>query len=167
MSSMINVLPTGRQRRLPRRSVTLGAVALVAVTGGGIAYAAWSVSATGSSQATSGTPVVGTVAVATPVASLYPGGSTPVYFTVTNPNSFPVTYTAASFGTVTVDGDASTCPPATYITTANQAVSVSLAAGATSTVQSPAGAISMTNSAPDGCQGRTFTVATTLTGTSG
>jgi hypothetical protein len=164
MSIMINVLPTGR-RTLTWNSVIAAAAGVTAVgLVGGVAYAAWSVSATGSSQATSGTPVTGTVTVATPVDSLYPGGTTPVYFTVTNPNSFPVTYTAATFGTVTVD-DATACP-ASNVTTANQAVSISVAAKTTSTVQSPAGAISMASDAPNGCQGRTFTVATTLSGAS-
>jgi hypothetical protein len=160
---------------LPAACRTLSGKGLVLAAGGtllvgtasGVAYAAWSVSASGSSQATSGTPVVGTVAVATPVDGLYPGGSTPVYFTVTNPNSFPVTYNAATFGTVSVDGDATTCAPATYISTTNQTISVTVAAGATSTVQSPAGAITMDTTAPDACQGRTFTVATTVTGVSG
>lgn len=162
---MNNVLPTGR-RGLPRRTVVLGGAGTVLVAMiGGVAYAAWSVSATGSSRATSGTPVAGVVAVATPTASLYPGGSTGLFFTVTNPNSFPVTYTAQSYGTVTVD-DATACP-AGNVTVANTTVSISLAAGGTSTVQSPAGAITMASTAPDGCQGRTFTVATTLTGASG
>ncbi len=161
---MITVLPTGRRALTSNRvmAATVGVTTLGLV--GGVAYAAWSVSATGSSQASSGTPVTGTVTVATPVASLYPGGATPVYFTVTNPNSFPVTYTAASFGTVSVD-NATACP-VSNVTVTNQTVSISLAANTTSTVQSPAGAISMASAAPDGCQGRTFTVATTLSGAS-
>lgn len=161
----MNILPTGR--RLGTRSgIVLGSTAALGLgVVSGVAYAAWSVSATGSSQATSGAPVTGVVSVATTTASLYPGGSTGLYFTVTNPNSFPVTYTAADFGAVSVDN--STACPATHVTVVDQAVSISLAAGATSAVQAPAGAISMSSSAPDGCQGRTFTVATTLTGASG
>jgi hypothetical protein len=164
---MINVVPTGA-RGLSRRSTVLGGagLAVLGVTSA-VAYAAWSVSATGSSQATSGTPTVGVVAVATPTASLYPGGSTPVYFTVTNPNSFPVTYNAITFGTVTVAGDQTTCDPATYIITSPPSVSIPLAANTTSTVQTPAGAITLSTSAPDTCQGRTFTVATSLSGVSG
>lgn len=163
------VLPAGgRLPRLSTRSIVVASAGtLLFGTLAGVGYAAWSVSATGSSTAQSGTPVVGTVTSATPTTSLYPGGSTPVYFTVSNPNTFPVTYTAATFGTVTVSGDATTCDPATYITTANQTLSIALAAGATSTVQSPAAAIKLADTAPDACQGRTFTIATTVTGQSG
>ncbi len=164
---MITIVPAGRHRR-PRftpKTVVVGTMAAVVLGAAGVGYAAWSVSASGSSQATSGTPVAGVVTTATPTSSLYPGGSTGLFFTVTNPNSFPVTYTAQSYGTITVD-DATACP-ATNVTVNNTAVSISLAAGATSTVQSPASAITMSSSAGDGCQGRTFTVATTLTGASG
>lgn len=162
---MINIVPTGG-RALTGKSLVLAAVgAVVLGTVTGVAYAAWSVSATGSSEAKSGTPVTGTVTASTANGDLYPGGDAPVYFTVSNPNSFPVTYTQASFGTITVD-DATACP-ASNITVTTTAVSISLAAGATSTVQTPAGAVALSSAAPDGCQGRTFTIATTLTGTSG
>ena len=110
---MITVLPAAaRRRRLAGRGLLLGSVgALVVGTASGVAYAAWSVSATGSSQASAGTPTAGVVSVATPTAGLYPGGSTAVYFTVTNPNSFPVTYNALTFGTVTVSGDSAHLQP--------------------------------------------------------
>ena len=163
----MNVLPSGRRApRLTRRAVVVStSTALLAVTAG-IGYAAWSVSATGSSQASSGSVSAGVVAVATPVASLYPGASTAVYFTVSNPNAFPVTYNAVTFGTVSVSGDPTTCNPATYVTTTVPTVSIAVAANTTSTVQSPAGAITLSSSAPDACQGRTFTVVTSLTGVS-
>lgn len=163
---MNTILPSKARRSVSRRAVVGAVTAGAVITAGGVGYAAWSVTATGSSQAKSGTPTAGVVAVATPATSLYPGGSTPVYFTVTNPNSFPVTYNAATLGTVTVD-DATACPVSNVTVVANPAVSITLAAGATSTVQSPADAITMVTGAPDGCQGRTFTIATSLSGVSG
>lgn len=161
---MNTVLPSRGRRSLSRRAVVGTVTAVTVATAGGIGYAAWSVNASGSSQAKSGTRTAGVVAVATVTEVLYPGASAPVYFTVTNPNSFPVTYNSATLGTVAVD-DATACPVAN-ITLTNPAVSISLAAGATSSVQSPAGAISMSSTAPDGCQGRTFTITTTLAGVS-
>ena len=163
---MNNVLPTGRRGlRISARAVSVSTVGAVLVAGGGLAYAAWSVTAAGSSAATSSTALAGVVSVATPVGTLHPGGTTSVAFTVTNPNSFPVTYTAADFGAIPVD-NATLCP-VSNVSITDQAVSIALAAGATSSVVTPAGAISMIAGAPDGCQGRTFTVATTLTGASG
>ena len=162
---MSNVLPSGRRGlRLSARAVSVSTVAVVVVAGGGLAYAAWSVTAAGSSQARSTTPVQSTVTASLAAADLYPGASAPVYFTVTNNNSFPVSFTAASFGTVTSD-DPTACP-ASNVTVTNQAISVSLQPGVTSAVQTPAGAVTMSGTAPTGCQGRTFTVATTLAGTS-
>lgn len=167
---MMDVLPGGRhgapRRPMPRKAAVVAMTTAVVMAAGGVGYAAWSVSAAGSSAAKSGAPVQGLVSVATPADALYPGGSTPLYFTVSNPNAFPVTYTSAAFGAVSSD-DATGCSPADYITTTNQTINVTVAAGATSTVVSPAGAIGMRSSAPDTCQNRTFTVSTTVTGLSG
>ena len=158
----------GRHRRpsLPRRAAVLTTTGVVVLGGAGAGYAAWTVTASGSSGASSGAPQAGVVSAATPATRLFPGGATPLSFTVTNPNPFPVTYTSVGFGAVSVD-DATACPPATHLTTQNQTVSITLAAGATSSVQTPAGAITMRSTAPDGCQNRTITVATTVSGQSG
>lgn len=153
-----------RRAGLPRRAVVLGTTGAVVLGVAGVGYAAWTVTASGNSAAASGSPVVGVVTAATPVDKLYPGGSTALYFTVSNPNSFPVTYSTASFGTVS--SSSASCSPTDHITTANQSVTVTVAAGQTSSVLTPAGAITMKQSATDACQNVTFTVATTVTGAS-
>ena len=164
---MIEILPTGRHGRpsRTRRPLALTAVAVVVLGGGTIAYAAWTANASGSSQAKSLTAVALTVSVDTATAELYPGGSAKVYFTVTNPNPYAVTFTAADFSTVVSD-DETGCPNANITVNDKTGLSINVAANTTSATQSITGAVTMAGTAPDGCQGRTFTVATALTGTS-
>ena len=164
---MIEILPTGRHGRpsRARRPLALALVAAVVLGGGTIAYAAWTANASGSSQAKSVTAVALTVTVATANAELYPGGSAKVYFTVTNPNPYPVQFTAAEFSTVASD-DETACPNANVTVNDKTGLTINVAAHTTAPTQSITGAVTMAGSAPDGCQGRVFTVATALTGTS-
>lgn len=161
----ITLPPRRSSARRAGRTVVVTTAAAVVLGIGGVGYAAWTVSASGTSQASSASIVNGVVSPATPSSLLYPGATTGAAFTVTNPNTFPVIYTAVSFGTVTSD-DALNCPPSN-VTTSNQTVSISLAAGQTSPVQTPAGSVSMLAGAPNACQGRTFSIATTVSGSSG
>ena len=164
---MIEILPTGRHGRpsRTRRPLALAVVAAVVLGGGTLAYAAWTANASGSSQAKSVTAVAATVTVATGTADLWPGATGKVYFTVTNPNPYPVTFTAADFSTVASD-DETACPNANVTVNDKTGLTINVAANTTSTTQSITGAVTMSGAAPDGCQGRVFTVATALTGTS-
>lgn len=92
--------PSNRKRR-----IALGVV-LIGFLSSGIAYAYWTTQGTGSGNATTGTLQTVTIdAVSFPTASavrLYPGGpTTPVSITVTNPNSFPVTVSSLTHGSIT------------------------------------------------------------------
>ena len=164
---MSQIFPQGRHARPTRSRRPLAVAATVALVlgGGTVAYGAWSSNAAGSSQAKSVTAVALTVNVATGGPDLYPGGSGAVYFTVTNTNPYGVSLTAANFGAVT-SSDEANCP-ASNITVSNKTgLSLSVGANTTSATLSIANAVTMATSAPDGCQGKTFTIATTLTGTS-
>ena len=153
----LTILPTRSGSRVVLAVVTAAAVA----AGGSVAYAAWTSSATGSSQAKSATASSATVTAAAGTAGLYPGASDAVYFTVTNPNSFAVTYTTATFGAV-VSSDEATCPAANVTTTDKTGLNITVAANTTSATLSIPTAVSMAANAPDGCQNKTFTITTTL-----
>ncbi|HEV8065021.1 MAG TPA: hypothetical protein VGP46_09325, partial [Acidimicrobiales bacterium] len=91
-----------------------GAAAVAAVlVGGGVAFAAWSASGSGTGSAlayTAQTVTVNTVALTSSSASLYPGGPAGnVYFTVTNPNPYAVKITNIAWGTP-VSANPSACP---------------------------------------------------------
>lgn len=131
-----------------------------------IAYALWSVSGSGESsdQVITADDLVLT-ANASPAADLFPGGTGAAQFTVENPNPFPVQVTALQFGAVT--SSAPTACPASNLATTNVTLGTPIAvpADGTSPAQSVGKAFTLATNAPNGCQGVTFTVATTATGT--
>ncbi len=163
--SSTTILPGAVRRRASRRLV-FGAVGTATVlAGGAVAYAAWSVTATGSSQAASAAAVSATVTAASGSPDLYPGASGAVYFTVTNPNNFPVTFSSATFGAV-VSSDETACPAANVTATNQTSLSIRVPANTTSGTLSLSAAVTMAATAPDGCQNKTFTLPTTLAGAS-
>jgi hypothetical protein len=105
-----------------------------------------------------------TVTAATGAADLYPGFTGgDVFFTITNPNPYPVTFTSMTAGTVTSSNPAA-CP-STNVSVANASgLSLAAAASSTSGTQSIANVVTMAAGAPDGCQGATFTINLTLSG---
>jgi hypothetical protein len=169
MSIIMNVLPSGRRALTRRTLVTATAgTALVAVVGG-VAYAAWNVSTApgGTSEAQAATAVQLTVTAGTSVGDIYPSASATgsVYLKLTNPNSFPVTLTAATFGSPTTA--AAGCP-GSNVTVANQ-TGLSISVPANTTTAAPytiSSIVTMATTAPNACQGVVFTIPVTLTGTS-
>ena len=147
------------------RKIAVCATAVAVVAGGGAAYAAWSASASGETQGKSFVAVTSVIAANTATAELYPGASASVYFTLTNPNSYAVQFTSADFSTVSVD-NATACPAGNI--TVNDKTGLAITGPANTPVgvaTTSAGALTMASTAPDGCQGRTFTITTTLAGT--
>jgi hypothetical protein len=154
-------------RNLRRRGTAVLALMLV-VFGTGVAFAAWTQTGSGSGVGKAKTAATSTIAAGTAVADLYPGktgGS--VYFTVDNPNPYPVTYTSLAATTIT-SSDPTNCPATSGNITVSTPVTVSIAlpANATATAQTVSGVTNMPSTVVNGCQGVTFTVALGLTGAS-
>lgn len=136
----------------------------VSLTGTGLAFALWSANGVGTSSAKALTAQSLTVTAGTATADLYPGFTQgDVAFSVNNPNPYPVTITAMTPGTV-VSSNPTNCP-ATNVTVASATgLNIPVAANATATGQTIANVVSMASTAPDACQGVTFTINMTLTG---
>jgi hypothetical protein len=139
----------------------------------GLVYAAWTTNGSGSAYAKAGTAAsVGTIDVsASTAATLYPGVTGDVLIKFDNPNPYAVTITAvAGSGAITADAGHAGCTT-TGVTFTNQS-SLSLVVPAkvgavNGTLQSTlTGAASMSNASLNACQGATFTIPVTLTGTS-
>ena len=147
------------------KKLAVAGLAVGVVAAGGIAYAMWSATSTGSGNAKALTAQTITVTAATGAADLYPGfAAGDVYFTLTNSNPYPVTFTSMTAGTVT-SGAPSPCP-SSNVTVAN-ATGLSISVPANESVgvaRSIADVVTMVGAAPDGCQGVTFTIGLTLTG---
>lgn len=147
-------------------AATTAAVAL----GGGIAYATWSVSGSGTGGAAATVAQSLTVNEIQPTgaaANLYPGGVSGAWFTVTNPNPFAVTITSVTWGTPT-SNDTTTCPNANVSIDpgAPTTVSISVPANGTSSAFEIGGVLDMLHSAPNGCQAVSFNIPmTALTAT--
>jgi hypothetical protein len=162
--------------KLFRSKLIAGLVAVVLAIGAGLVYAAWTSSGSGSAYAKGGTAqALTTVDVsASTAATLYPGVTGDALVKFSNPNPYPVKVTAVSLnGTnanITPDSGHSACTT-TGVSFANQSgLSIVVPAesgGTNGTVQSTlTGAVSMSSASIDGCQGATFTIPVTFTGTS-
>jgi hypothetical protein len=157
---------------MKKRTVVIGGVALATLVSAGVVFALWSAQGTGSGRARATTAVSATVTpvncAATPACiDLYPGFTDgDVYFTITNPNPYAITFTDMTAGAITVDaGHAAACPAAS-ITVDSPVTGLSLLAPAASTTTELAIAdvVTMILAAPDGCQGASFDIVLTLTG---
>lgn len=148
----------------------LAGLAAILVTGV-VAFAAWTASGSGNGAGTATVAkslVVTAVTPSGPAATLYPGGPAgAVYFTISNPNPYPVTVTGVAWGTP-VSTNPTSCPNSNIAVdpSAPTTVSISVPANATAgTVYQINGVLDLLHSAPDGCQGVSFDVPVTVTGT--
>ena len=159
-----------KSARFTRKSLVVSGIVATGLVASGIAFAAWSSTATGAGRAGATSAIVLTVNAASGTADLFPGTTQgDVYFTITNTNPYPVTFTsmtAAGAITNTVPTDSTACS-ATNVTRAGATgLSLTVAANSTSPTLSIANVVSMSQAAPDGCQGKTFEIPMTLTGAS-
>jgi hypothetical protein len=152
-----------RRRRLIVVLMIVGTV----LSSAGVALGLWPASGSGSGSTGALTAQSITVnAAPSPTADLFPGSVGALQFELSNPNPYPVSLTSVVYGAVTSSNQAA-CP-ASHLTTAADGVlgtPINLAANATATAASISGAITLAVLAPSGCQGVTFTVAVTLSGT--
>ena len=147
-----------------KRKVGAVSIIMLMLTGGGIAAALWSANGSGSGQAKALTAQSLTVTAATGAADLYPGFTGgDVFFTVTNPNPYPVTFTSMTPGTVT-SSNPTGCATTNLSVLSASGLSIAVGANTTSATQSIANVVTLAAGAPDACQGVTFTIALTLSG---
>lgn len=154
-----------------RKLVIAGAAVVAAVLmGGGLAFAYWSATGSGSGSALADTaqPVtVNTVALTSTSASLYPGGPAGnVYFTVTNPNPYPIKITNITWGTPT-SSNPTACSSALISVdpgAPTTGLDITVGANGTSTPVEVSAVLDLSSSATAGCQGNSFSVPITASG---
>lgn len=147
-----------------KRKVGAVSIIMLMLTGGGIAAALWSANGSGSGQAKALTAQSLTVTAATGAADLYPGFTGgDVFFTVTNPNPYPVTFTSMTPGAVT-SSNPTGCPTTNLSVLSAGSLNIPVGANTTSATQSIPNVVTLAAGAPDACQGVTFTIALTLSG---
>src|SRR5437764_10666968 len=159
--------------KLFRKRFVAALAALAAITAVGLVYAAWTSSGSGSAYSKAGTAqTLSTVDVsASTSATLYPGVSGDVLVKIDNPNPYAVTVTAVTgSGTIAADAGHSGCTTTGVTFTNQSSLSLSVPAksgGVDGVLQTTlTGAASMSNASLNACQGATFTIPVTLTGTS-
>ncbi|HEY3671330.1 MAG TPA: hypothetical protein VGN51_10385 [Acidimicrobiia bacterium] len=144
--------------------VALASVAVLVL--GGIAYAAWTADGSGTGKAHARDAIVVGVNAATGTADLYPGVTDgDIHFTLDNDNPYAVTFTGFTAGMIT--SSAPVACPASLVTvddTSPISVPVAVAAGASGSAGEIDGVVSLDHAALDGCQGVTFDIDLTLTG---
>ena len=151
-----------------KRPLVTAVLTLIVAGAVSLGYAAWTSNGSGSGYAKAGSAqALTTVDVsASTAASLYPGANGSVKIEISNPNSYAVRVTAISGnGTITPDAGHSGCSP-TGVTFNNQTgLTIDIAANS-STTATLSNAASMSNASANACQGATFTIPVSLTGTS-
>ena len=158
---MSNEQATPRHRKKKILAIALGTTL---VAGGGAAWALWSAGGSGPGRATALTAQNITATAVTGTASLYPGATDgDLFFTLTNPNPYPVVLTSMTPGTITTSNPA--CAVTNISVAGATGLTLNVAAGATSGTLSINNVVSMVAAAPDACQGVSFTIQMTLTGT--
>jgi hypothetical protein len=153
-------------RATRRRGLLVTALLPVLVVGAtGVAFAYWARSGGGSGSATTGTTQAVTLTPGTASSQLYPGGTSAVAVTVTNPNPGTVQVGSISLDTTqgtagfAVDGAHAACGLATlsFTTQTNGGAGWTIPASGSS-VLSLANSLSMSTTAANACQGASFTV---------
>lgn len=156
--------------RTAGKLLLLGLLVALAVPVGGIAYALWSGTGSGIGAASTGTTTAMTLSPATPTTTLYPGGSSPVVLTVSNPNDASIHITSLVLNTAQGTGGFSVDSGHAGCSVAALGFSAQTNGGAGWAVPARAGAVngslaitltnalSMSGAAANACQGATFTV---------
>jgi len=154
--------------RTRMRQLVAGLLTLLVFGMVGLVYAAWTTSGSGSGYAKAGSAqALTTVDVsASTAATLYPGANGDVLIKVNNPNPYPVRVTdVTGNGTITADSGHATCVTSGVTFTDQHSQTIDIPASS-QTQTTLAGAAHMSNASDNGCQGATFTIPVSITGTS-
>jgi len=152
--------------KLSKRAAVTVAITGAATLTAGAAYAYWTSQASGEGVAAAGSAANVTLTAGTASASLFPGGSAPVTFTVSNPNSYAVSLTAVALksGTSPLSGD-SACDAGSPVSFLAPTSAIRVPAKATAEQVSLPAAAQMAIAANNACQNKTFTFTLTATAT--
>lgn len=150
-------------RRDSVAAVLIGGTGLALMTGG-TAYAYWTTTGSGTGQASATTAQAISADPTTVAAGLYPGASgVDGSVTVTNPNPFSVSATA-TVGSITVNAPHAAAGCTTDgLTVTPQSTPVPVGGNSTAELGFTT---ALSNQSPNACQGATFTINFSLTGTS-
>lgn len=157
-------VPAGAGMRARTRGWLVAAVAVAAIVGmGGTANAFWTTQGTGTGSSATGTATASvTLSAGASTGALRPGSSVAVTTTATNPNDAEVRITSLVLDTMRGDGGfgiagaSGTCPASAFAFTGS-AAGWDVPRDGSRTISLP-GALTMTSTAPTGCQGATVTV---------
>ena len=157
---------TGRSKTM----IAIGAAIAAQVISGGVAFAYFKGGhATGTGTATAGSPQTVTISASTASRDLFPGKTGSVWFTLHNGNSTQTNFTSVTTATVTSSSDPTNCPTSNLIVTPlpyTISPTISVAGNATTGATKISGLLTMSSSAPNQCQGVSFSVTLTLAGAS-
>jgi hypothetical protein len=155
-------------RKLAGKRLAVIAGGLSIVLAAGVAFAAWTANGSGSGTAKALSAQTVTVNASTGTADLYPGSNGNVYFTLTNANPYSITFNKLTAASVTSSSDEVNCPNSNLsinsAITLPLTVSLPVGANTTSSQENIANLVTLAHAAPDGCQGKSFTISLTLTG---
>jgi hypothetical protein len=147
-----------------RKKILVALVGVAVMVLGGIAYAAWTADGSGTGTAHARTAIVVNVNAATGTADLYPGATDgDIHFTLDNDNPYAVTFTGFTTGSIT-SSDEANCPASLVSVDDSGAISAPVAANTSGAAGAIDGVVSLDHAAADGCQGVTFNIGLSLTG---
>jgi hypothetical protein len=150
---------------MPKKAIAIP-VAVGLVVAGGIAYAAWTSSGSGTAAARSTTSLNSVIAPGDNAADLYPGATMTVTVSITNPNSYPIVINSISGGSSDLVN--TTCAAGTVTSDARPTDATGLVQSDTTTKTiAPNGTgiytltTHMATSATDACKSQTFSLPLT------
>lgn len=151
-----------------RKFAVLAAATAVLTLGAGVAFAAWTATGEGTGRASATSASVVTVNAADGAPDLYPGfAAGDLYFTLDNPNPYPVTFTAMVPGPGgIVSSDEENCSADNVTIVPASSISVAVDAESTTAASIP-DVVGMDAAAPDSCQSVTFDISVILSGAQG
>ncbi|SES25527.1 hypothetical protein [Lentzea albida] len=137
-----------------KRTAVIAAVAALAV-GGGVAYAAWTSTGSGSGSVGSTTSVNSTISPVNGAGGLYPGATVDFQVTISNPNDYPVAVSSISAGVSAITEGGCAAGTVTSPAVSNAGTIVAKGTG-TYTLKA-----TMNADAANNCKSQTFTLPLT------
>ena len=133
---------------------------------GGTAWAYFTSSGSGHGQGTAGTMSTVTLnaTAGSPSTPLYPGGTADVSLEVNNPNAYAVTLRSVTGnGTIQPDAGHAGCTTTGVTFTSQTGLTTTIPANANGARIDLTGAVTMSTSSSNGCQGAIFSIPVTIT----